>query len=54
MIKVFETKDAIKNGADEIDMVINVAALKDKEKRFNINLTYDECKDFVINNIKHS
>lgn len=30
-VKVFETKDAIKNGADEIDMVINVAALKDKK-----------------------
>ena len=26
--KVFETKDAIANGADEIDMVINVGALK--------------------------
>ena len=30
-VKVFETKDAIKNGADEIDMVINIAALKDKK-----------------------
>ena len=30
-VKVLETNDAIKNGADEIDMVINVAALKDKE-----------------------
>lgn len=28
--KVFETEDAIKNGADEIDMVINVGDLKDK------------------------
>ncbi len=27
--KVFETKDAIKNGAQEIDMVINVGFLKD-------------------------
>ena len=27
--KIFETKDAIARGADEIDMVINVAALKD-------------------------
>jgi len=26
--KVFETKDAIANGADEVDMVINVGALK--------------------------
>ena len=29
-VKVFETKDAIANGADEIDMVINVGDLKDK------------------------
>jgi len=31
--KVFETKDAITNGADEIDMVINIGDLK--EKRFD-------------------
>ena len=30
-VKVFETADAIKNGADEIDMVINIGALKDKQ-----------------------
>ncbi len=30
-VKVFETKDAIANGADEIDMVINIGMLKDKE-----------------------
>lgn len=29
--KVFETKDAINNGADEIDMVINIGWLKDKK-----------------------
>ncbi len=27
-VKVFETKDAIENGADEIDMVINIGELK--------------------------
>lgn len=27
-VKVFETEDAIKNGADEIDMVINIGMLK--------------------------
>lgn len=27
-VKVFETEDAIKNGADEIDMVINIGALR--------------------------
>ncbi|MDI9508947.1 MAG: deoxyribose-phosphate aldolase [Clostridiales bacterium] len=30
-LKVFEAKDAIANGADEIDMVINIGALKDRE-----------------------
>lgn len=30
-VKVFETKDAIANGADEIDMVINIGHLKDKK-----------------------
>ena len=29
--KVFETQDAIANGADEIDMVINIGWLKDKK-----------------------
>lgn len=28
-VKVFETKDAIENGADEIDMVINIGALRE-------------------------
>lgn len=28
--KAFETTDAIKNGADEVDMVINIGALKDQ------------------------
>ena len=29
-VKVFETVDAIKNGADEIDMVINLGMVKEK------------------------
>ena len=29
--KVFETKDAVANGASEIDMVINIGKLKDKK-----------------------
>ena len=41
--KVYETADAIKNGADEIDMVINIGDLKDKR--------YDEILD-EINAIK--
>ncbi|MCM3767294.1 deoxyribose-phosphate aldolase [Neobacillus niacini] len=32
--KAFETKNAIENGATEIDMVINVGALKDKQDNF--------------------
>ena len=30
-VKEFETKDALANGADEIDMVINIGWLKDKK-----------------------
>ena len=30
-VKSFEAIDAVENGADEIDMVINVGALKDKD-----------------------
>jgi deoxyribose-phosphate aldolase len=30
-VKVYETKDAIANGADEIDMVINLGFVKDKQ-----------------------
>lgn len=30
-VKIFETEDAVKNGADEIDMVINIGLLKDKK-----------------------
>ena len=33
-MKAFETKDAIENGADEIDMVINIGRLKAKEYDF--------------------
>src|SRR5690554_3554438 len=31
--KAYETKDAIKNGADEIDMVVNIAAIKARDTR---------------------
>ncbi|SHE56350.1 deoxyribose-phosphate aldolase [Clostridium fallax] len=30
-VKAFETEDAIKNGANEVDMVINIGKLKDKD-----------------------
>lgn len=40
-VKVFETEDAIKNGADEIDMVINIADVKNK----NFDAILEEIKD---------
>lgn len=49
--KVFETADAIKNGADEIDMVINVGWLKDKkyEDILNeINAIKDACNGKIL------
>ena len=42
--KVFETADAVKNGADEIDMVINVGWLKDKKYEDILN-EINEIKD---------
>ena len=36
-VKAFETSKAIEDGADEIDMVINVTALKNKDYNFIIN-----------------
>lgn len=50
-IKVEETKDAIKNGADEIDMVINIGKLKDKkyeEIQNEINAIKEVCKDKIL------
>ena len=36
-VKAFETLKAIQDGADEIDMVINVTAIKDKNYEFVLN-----------------
>ena len=36
-VKVFETETAINDGADEIDMVINVTMLKDKKYDYIVN-----------------
>ncbi|WP_066872355.1 deoxyribose-phosphate aldolase [Clostridium mediterraneense] len=33
-VKAFETKDAIAKGADEVDMVINIGRLKDKDYEY--------------------
>ena len=42
-VKAFETKDAISKGAHEVDMVINIGALKDK----NYDLVYNDIKAVV-------
>lgn len=50
-IKVFETKDAIEKGAQEIDMVINIAMLKDKEYDYvenEIHQIVEAAKDKAI------
>lgn len=36
-VKVFEAEEAIKNGANEIDMVINIGALKSKDYQYVLN-----------------
>ena len=42
-VKAFETKEAIQNGADEIDMVINVGALKSG----NLDLVESDIREVV-------
>ena len=42
-VKEFETKDALENGASEIDMVINIGALKSR----NLKLVEDDIKAVV-------
>ena len=49
--KVYETKDAIKKGADEIDMVLNIAKLKDHELEYvrdEIAKVKEACGDHVL------
>ena len=49
--KIFETADTIKNGADEIDMVINVGWLKDKKYDDilnEINAIKDACNGKIL------
>ena len=43
-VKLFETKNALDNGADEIDMVINIGKLKDKDYDY----VYNEIKDIKL------
>ena len=50
-VKVFETKDAINNGADEIDMVINLGMLKEnkfEEITQEIKSIKEACKDKIL------
>lgn len=49
--KVFETKDAIADGADEIDMVINIGMLKAKEYDYILNeikAIKEACDDKIL------
>lgn len=50
-VKLFETKDAIQNGADEIDMVINIGELKAGNYEYvenEIKLLKQACGDKVL------
>ena len=50
-VKEYETIDAIKNGADEIDMVINIGALRDKDYDFvreEISTLKKACGDIIL------
>lgn len=50
-VKVFEIQDAIKNGADEIDMVINIGKLKEKkydEILLEINKIKEACNGKIL------
>lgn len=50
-VKVFETKDAIANGAQEIDMVINIGFLKDKkyqEIEDEIRQIHEACEGRIL------
>lgn len=50
-VKAFETKDAIDNGADEIDMVINLGLVKDKRYDLieqEIKTLKEVCKDKIL------
>ena len=45
-VKVFEAINAIENGADEIDMVINIAALKNKDYKY-VKEEIEEIRDAI-------
>lgn len=50
-VKVFETKNAIENGAKEIDMVININELKNKNYEYVLNeikAIKEACGDLIL------
>lgn len=50
-VKAFETKEALQNGADEIDMVINIGKLKEKDFEYikkEIETIKKECNNKVL------
>lgn len=50
-VKVYETENAIKNGADEIDMVININALKEQDYEYilnEINQIKEKCNGKIL------
>jgi deoxyribose-phosphate aldolase len=50
-VKAFETADAINNGADEVDMVINIGALRDGNEELVLNdiqAVVDAAKDKAL------
>ncbi len=49
--KIFETKDAINHGADEIDMVINISKLKANDRNYcvaEINAIKKVCENLIL------
>lgn len=50
-VKAFETKQAVEDGADEVDMVINIGAMKDKNYDYVLNdiiAVRNECKGKIL------
>lgn len=50
-VKAFETKKAIELGVDEVDMVMNISALKNKDYEYvesDIKQVRNECKDKTL------
>ncbi len=49
--KVFEAKDAIEKGADEVDMVLNIARLKENDTEYvynEIKAVKEACGDHIL------